>query len=276
MAFDADAPTNAELGVPYVMDVNHLIEALHAAGVRAGMTLMVHSSLKSLGHMTGGAPAVVQALMDAVRPGGTVLFPAITFNGSLTQFLQQHHSVDLRRSPPAVGAIPRAAALHPLARRSLHPTHPVIAIGPAADALFSGRQSGQGPCGTQSPFYKAAMSGGYILLIGVTNSVNTTLHCAEELAAPYMNHLEVFTVRTTDDQGRRHGIQVKGYPVGIPRRFDAINQRLLESGILSRHRLGAAEAWLIDARRMLESVIEWLAKEPCLLLDPDFAKASRP
>ena len=39
-------------------------------GVTPGMTLIVHSSLSSLGWVCGGPVAVVQALMDVLTPGG--------------------------------------------------------------------------------------------------------------------------------------------------------------------------------------------------------------
>lgn len=244
-----------------------LVSELSAGGVQPGMIVMVHSSLKSIGHVEGGAPAVVQALVEAVRPGGTVLFPALTFTGSLTLFMRAHATVDLRHSPPMVGAIPRAAANYPSARQSIHPTHPVIAIGPAADELFSGNQSGQGPCGAASPFYKAAMAGGYILLIGVGNSTNTTLHCVEELAAPYMNRNGVFHVQTIDHQGHSHMIAVKGFPVGLARNFDVINPALEQEGIMTNHTLGNAPTRLINGRRMIEYVTEWIGREPNLLVD---------
>ena len=44
-----------------------------ALGVRTDDVLMVHSSLKSLGWVIGGEVAVVQALLDAVGPLGTLV-----------------------------------------------------------------------------------------------------------------------------------------------------------------------------------------------------------
>ncbi len=46
---------------------------LRALGVTPGMTLIVHSSLSSLGWVCGGPVAVVQALMDVVTPEGTLV-----------------------------------------------------------------------------------------------------------------------------------------------------------------------------------------------------------
>ncbi len=48
---------------------------LLALGIEAGMTLIMHSSLKSLGWVCGGPVTVIQALMDVVTPQGTIVVP---------------------------------------------------------------------------------------------------------------------------------------------------------------------------------------------------------
>ncbi|GGT11976.1 hypothetical protein GCM10010254_35820 [Streptomyces chromofuscus] len=48
---------------------------LGALGVRAGETLLVHSSLRALGWVCGGTVAVVQGLIDAIGPQGTLVVP---------------------------------------------------------------------------------------------------------------------------------------------------------------------------------------------------------
>ncbi len=51
---------------------------LTALGVRPGSVLLVHSSVSALGWVAGGPVAVVQALLDALGPDGTLVVPPHT------------------------------------------------------------------------------------------------------------------------------------------------------------------------------------------------------
>ena len=55
-----------------------LSAGLRSLGLEPGTVVLVHSSLSRLGNVRGGADTVVDVLLDAVSPGGTVLFPALT------------------------------------------------------------------------------------------------------------------------------------------------------------------------------------------------------
>jgi len=46
---------------------------LRALGVAAGDVVLLHSSNKSLGYVVGGAQAFVQAMLDVLGPGGTLV-----------------------------------------------------------------------------------------------------------------------------------------------------------------------------------------------------------
>jgi aminoglycoside N3'-acetyltransferase len=51
---------------------------LVSIGVEPGITLVVHSSLSSIGRVVGGAPTVVSALLDVIGDNGTLAMPAAT------------------------------------------------------------------------------------------------------------------------------------------------------------------------------------------------------
>ncbi len=60
------------------IDRRAIVDDLHALGLSDGDVVLVHSSLSGLGWVQGGAGTVIDALVEAVGPGGTVLFPTLT------------------------------------------------------------------------------------------------------------------------------------------------------------------------------------------------------
>ncbi|WP_258316933.1 AAC(3) family N-acetyltransferase, partial [Escherichia coli] len=58
--------------------VASLIEDFRNLGVQPGMTLLVHTSMRSIGWVSGGPVAVVLALEEALGPEGTLVMPAHT------------------------------------------------------------------------------------------------------------------------------------------------------------------------------------------------------
>lgn len=52
-----------------------LRDAFHAAGLRGGDIVLVHSALRTLGPVEGGADAVIDALIETLAPGGTLAMP---------------------------------------------------------------------------------------------------------------------------------------------------------------------------------------------------------
>ena len=52
-----------------------IIEALQKVGVRQGQSIMVHTSLSSLGFVCGGAQPVIEALLECVGEEGTIMMP---------------------------------------------------------------------------------------------------------------------------------------------------------------------------------------------------------
>ena len=59
-----------------VLTRDRLAADLRRLGVQSGDLLMIHSSLRSLGHVVGGAPTVVDALLEILGPTGTLVGPS--------------------------------------------------------------------------------------------------------------------------------------------------------------------------------------------------------
>jgi aminoglycoside 3-N-acetyltransferase len=72
----------------------------------------------------------------------------------------------------------------PNACRSLHPTHPIVAIGPMAPQLTRGHHEHAYALGMGTPFFKMVEAGGKILMIGVDLNSLTAFHIYEDLIVP--------------------------------------------------------------------------------------------
>jgi len=87
--------------------------------------VLVHSSLSSLGCVEGGADAVIDALLDVLGPGGTLVVPTLTGTESLSAENPPRYDPDA--TPCWTGRVPETLRRRPGAMRSLHPTHSVAA-----------------------------------------------------------------------------------------------------------------------------------------------------
>ena len=150
-----------------------IASSLRAMGLGAGDRVMVHSSLSSMGHVEGGASTVVQAFLDVLGPAGTLMVP--TFTHSSCQYF------DPLESPSLNGAVTEAARRFPGAVRSLHPTHAVTAIGPDAESLVEDDLK-RGALGKDCALDRLIKKGGYIFLLGVSHSSNSSIHIGEDYA----------------------------------------------------------------------------------------------
>ncbi|MEV6017803.1 AAC(3) family N-acetyltransferase [Streptomyces sp. f51] len=166
---------------------------LRALGVRAGETLLAHSSLSALGWVNGGAVTVVRGLLDALGPDGTLVVP--TQSGDLSDpALWSRPPVPeewwpaIRATMPAydprvtpsrgVGVIPETVRTWPGALRSDHPETSFAALGPAAAAVVGGHAV---DCrlGERSPLARLEARGARVLLLGAGYDSCTSFHLAE-------------------------------------------------------------------------------------------------
>ena len=244
------------------LTVTELEQQLIAAGLSKGQTIMLHSSLSSLGHVEGGAETVVEAFLRGLGPDGTLCAPNLVFRGSMTQFLRAHPRIDLRVMPSKNGAITEAIRRHPRALQSVHPSHPVSAIGPRSEELLRDHLRSRGPCGPESPWGKIAATEGRIVLLGVGQSSNTTLHVVEETTAPYIFLDEMLTGTVVDRSGREHTYRVQAYTTDRARTFDAVDAPLLERGIIKMAPVGQATVRIIDSPEMVKFCAEAVRRNP--------------
>lgn len=170
-----------------------IVDDLLALGVQPGSIVLVHSSLRTLGWVCGGAQAVILALEQALGPDGTLVMP--THSTDLSDPAQwmrppvpQPWWQLIRDTMPAydpdltttrqMGIIPETFRKQPGALRSAHPSDSFAARGPHAAAITSGHGLDNG-LGETSPLGRLYDLDGWVMLLGVGHGNNTSLHLAE-------------------------------------------------------------------------------------------------
>lgn len=173
-----------------------LAGALRRLGLAAGRTVLVHSALRTLGRVEGGAETVVDALLDVVGPKGTLVAPAFTF----VHEIEPEPIIDPAGDPSEMGAVSEAVRRRPDARRSTAYRHSFAAIGRRA-ALIAGVDPALPPFDLRSAFGVMLALDTQVLLLGVTYANSTSHHFGEWICEVSYRHALQRHVRVRGPDG---------------------------------------------------------------------------
>lgn len=255
-----------------------LAAELRAAGLRAGDIVVVHSSMKSLGPVAGGAATVLAALFDAVTHAGTIVMPAFTYCLAAWGL----GAFDPQRTPSRTGVLSELLRHAPGAIRSWHATHSVVAWGHHATTIAA-QPTHYTPLGIGSPLDVARRMGAKILLLGVGQNRNSMIHVAEALAGvPYIDigftpgqpWDWAYQVRA-DGGGGVEMVPMFQMP-GSSEGFTAVEPWLEARGLCAHCRIGAAPCRLLPAAALCDAIVGLLREDPAALLrNPEPSEITR-
>ncbi|MCQ2445576.1 MAG: AAC(3) family N-acetyltransferase [Clostridia bacterium] len=248
-----------------IVSKDMLMEGFRSLGLGKTDTVLVHSAMSSFGYVEGGAETVIGALLDTACEG-TVLVPTLT--GSPEDGPEKPPFCDVRSTPCWTGRIPETFRKDPRAVRSLHPTHSVAAIGANQNELTAGHEKSLTPCDEHSPYYKLGQMGGYILLIGVGQNNNTTIHSIEEIAkVPYHLHSYETEGIVVDKDGNTLTVKNYLHSWDPPHaNFDLLEPLLMEGGAVRIGKIGASTVRLVSAEKLFKIGVETLRKDPYFMI----------
>ncbi len=154
---------------------NQILNELSTFKVAVGKPVIVHTSLKAVGEIEGGAETLLSCLIEFFTlRNGLLCIPTHTWEKGV---------LDLRKNESCIGVLPRIAAGHKDAVRTLHPTHSMTVFGDKQRVLSFcyGEEKVDTPTHPEGCYGKIYKEDGYVLLIGVGQDKNTFIHCIEEM-----------------------------------------------------------------------------------------------
>lgn len=249
---------------------DQLKKDLEALGVKKGMTVMVHSSLKSVGRVIGGPVSVIMALEEAVGAGGNIVMPTQTeqlcdpseYEGDLSEeemrVIRDHLPVYHPDLTPTcyMGFIPETFRKQDGVFRSAHPHTSFAAWG--KDAAYITENHGMDfALGEKSPLGKVYELDGRILLLGAPADSNSSLHLAEYRQENSFVKEKIWDVKVK--QGEEEVWTTYRDINNDSDDFDRIfeDYRRDTSGVMEG-KVGEAKSYLMPMREMVEYTVGWM------------------
>jgi aminoglycoside 3-N-acetyltransferase len=228
-----------------------------------GVPIIAHASLSAFGHVRGGADTLLGAMLECYS---TLIMPAFTYKTMITPEIgppnngltygegrdYNHMAQFFRLDMPAdrlMGILPETLRRHPQAHRSAHPILSFTGVS-ARDILNS-----QTIAEPLAPIELLRERGGWVLLLGVDQEVNTSIHNAERLAGRKQFVRWALT--------RYRVLECPAFP-GCSDGFGALSPNLTQ--ILRQTQVGTGMIQAIPLRELTEIVRSQVEADPLALL----------
>lgn len=225
--------------------------------------VIAHASLKTFGHIEGGAETMLAALLDSVRG---IIMPTFTYKSMLNpevgpprNGITYGSETDLNKLAEAfypdmpadkmMGVLPEFLRKHPKAKRSSHPIQSFAGI--RADAVINSQRIYD----PLSPIGMLAEQDGWVLLLGVDHTVNTSIHYAEKLAG----RLQFIRWALLQDRV----VECSGFP-GDSDGFNVIAPAL--DKYTRRVEIGDALVQAVHLKSLIKVVMDQIKENPFALL----------
>ena len=112
-----------------------LVDGVRCLGVRAGDTVLVHSAMRTLGRVAGGAATVVAAFLEVLGETGTLVAPTFCFYNEAVLGRGEVPLIDPAADQTEMGAIAEHVRTLPGAKRSVAFRHSFAAVGRRAELI---------------------------------------------------------------------------------------------------------------------------------------------
>ncbi len=204
----------------------------------------------------GGPDALIDALLEAVGPEGTIMMPTYTRSFPVPKAKAMDYVFDYRITPGNTGLVPEIFRKREGAIRSRHPTSSVAAVGRLASLLTEGHDE---KSSAYSPYSRLAKSRGKILCIGIGDNMVGFRHEAQFLAGL----LDIVPLRRAVKYRKENaeiGLFIRRDKGGCVKKLPDLVKPLRERGFVADGHVGGANSILASARECLE-MMTWQLKD---------------
>lgn len=246
---------------------------LRALGLKAGMVVLVHSSLSAMGWVCGGAVAVIAALQGVLGSSGTLVMPA--HSPGLSEpgrwknppVPESWWPVIRENMPPydpeltpthSMGVIAEIFRKQRGVLRSSHPQVSFCACGLQASHIVDDHSLNFG-LGERSPLARIYDMNGFVLLLGAGHGSNTSMHLSEYRAS-YPARKVVREGAPINASGSRQWATFEEVEPDSSD-FDGIGEEFLKSDarrVVRRGKVGLADCQLMPQRDVVDFTVRWL------------------
>jgi aminoglycoside 3-N-acetyltransferase len=239
---------------------DELLAALRALGVERGSTVMVHSSFGDASGFRGTAEDLIDVFEEAVGAEGNLLMVSLPYRTSSLDYLSRERTFDVRKTPSMMGLVTEYFRRRRDVRRSLHPTHPVLAWGAKADWIVAGHQHCRYPCGPETPFHRLEQLDGMAIFFNVPFATFTFFHYLEHLVSPAMPFslytAEPFVVPVVDSSGESSEVTTFVFSRDVieRRRFPVLEEEVRRAGLVNARSVGNTRIEAVRVQRVVDCV----------------------
>jgi len=231
-----------------------VVEQLRSLGVTPGSVMLVHTSYRSVRPIAGGPLGMIHALLEALGPNGTLVMPAMTGDDD--------HLFDPRRTPALdMGIVADTFWRQAGVLRSDNPAS-FAASGPAAALITAPHVVPWPDHGPGTPVGRVHDLDGWVLLLGIDHTANTTVHLAEHVGEVPYRIKKHTTIRVHGHPQRYEYLEIDH----CCQRFCLVDEWLCERGLQRLGRVGRGVARLMKSRDVVAVVGERLRSDPTIFL----------
>lgn len=226
-------------------------------------TIIIHSSMKSIGEIEGQADTVLDAFSEFMKDG-LLVFPTHTW----AHINEEQPKFYVEETPTNIGILTELFRKRPDVIRSLHPTHSVAALGDGAEEFVAGDEQFNTPIARGSSWGKLLDREAKILLVGVDLTRNTFIHGIEEwvdIPNRLTDHHEALVTVLPDGTeiqvpSRRHVSHYSFY-------YWKVEKLLAEKGAIEYAQFGDAKVLVCDTVKLTKYISMMLEMDPDLFSD---------